>query len=215
MSIDVAFDDDCTLGAIVDGTIVDANLDPLGETVNEYEIQASDLNSIGDGIFKHLVLDDPLTLFAGETYGVCLRHFGGVDTVRVATSGNSHEQTSFIFDTPTTTWFYTTETPMIRANFDPAVVGIEENDLGISTLSAFPNPTDLGSVISFSLEQAVALTFEVHDINGKVVHTEELGQLSQGAHKVELDTRNFQDGVYFYSLSGIQGRLTERLVVIR
>ena len=216
-SIDVAFDDRSNIGVIVDGIIYDTNRDYYGETVNEFETETSDLNALGEANYKHLLMLDPLTLFAGESYLICVRHFGGVDTLAIGTSLNSYPQTSLIYDTPTTTWFFTTETPMVRANFDPDIsIGIDENVLtGIELLGAFPNPSQNGTEIRFNLNTAKKLDFELLDVTGKLVFAEKLGTLSSGIHRHHIDTSSLEAGVYFYSLSAIDGKLSQRLVVIK
>lgn len=215
-SIDVAFDDESNVGVIVDATIYDFNLDYFGESINEFEIDSADLNAFGEAKYKQLMLSSPLALFAGESYAVCVRHFGGADTVAIGTSGNSYPQTSFIYDTPTATWFYTTETPMVRMNFDPAV-GMEELDevAGVELLGAFPNPATSQTEIRFNMEVAKELTFELYDMTGKLVMGQDLGTMAPGMQRFEVSTASLEDGVYFYNLIAADGQLSQRLVVIK
>lgn len=215
-AIDVAFDDESNVGVLVDATVYDFNLDYIGESINEFEIESADLNAFGEAKFKSLTLLDPITLLAGQSYAVCVRHFGGIDTLAIGTSGNSYPRTSFVYNDDDADWFFTTETPMVRMNFDPTV-GVEEMPTvaGVELLGAFPNPATSNTEIRYNLETAKELSFELFDMTGKLVMSQGLGTMAPGPQRLEVSTTSLEDGVYFYSLVAPDGQLSQRLVVIK
>jgi hypothetical protein len=212
--IDVAIDDATDVGTLIYGALRDGNRDLIVETA-EYTIQASDLNAAGGGNYVTLLFPFPETVLNGEDYLVMVGHYGGSSDIVIGTSGNSVPQTSLFYDGDTDTYFFTTSTPMVRMNFDPTV-GINDAEAmnGLSLGQNFPNPANGNTMIRFNLENAMNLTFEVRDLSGKLVHTDNLGSTSPGVHTIDFNTSNLSDGVYHYSLISNEVKLTERMTVM-
>lgn len=212
--IDVAIDDASDVGTIIGGILYDSARDPIEET-DEYEITSSDLNGTGDANFVTLLFSSPVDLFQGEDYLITVVHFGGQDNVVVGTSGRSPAQTSSLYDNTIPDWFYITNTPMVRMNFNPSV-GIEDVafEHGIKLGQNFPNPFGDMSQISFEVDQAMEVTFEIHDLTGKLVHYTDLGKVIPGNHTIDISASELGDGVYFYSLTTNTNSLTKRMVIL-
>ena len=212
--IDVVFDDDTEVGTIVSGVLYDSNRDVIDFT-EEYEIQSSDLNAAGENNSVSLVFASPITLFQDEDYLITVSHFGGADNVVIGTSGDSPPQTSLIFDQPTSTWFFVTSTPMVRMNFNPSV-GIEDDlqAFGMSVGQNIPNPSNGSTSIRIEFDQAMQSTFEMHDVTGKLVYFQDLGKRSAGLHTIQLNTNEFNNGLYFYTLIANDQKMTKRMVVL-
>ena len=203
------------VGAIVQGELRADNLDDVIALSDEVVIAANMLSGPNGSNFINLTFNPPITLQAGIDYMACVQTYGNV---RIGQNGVSEAQTTFIyFDGPSgINWYFSTTTPMIRMSFDPSV-GIEEADRsnGMGLGQNFPNPAEGSTVIPFDLEKATDLTFQVHDMSGKLVLEQVLGTRGAGPHRIELDTRAMQSGVYFYSLTSDEVRLTKRMTVIR
>lgn len=194
-AIDVAVTNQSDVGAPIRGLVYDAEREFLTET-DEYFIQASDLNDDGEAKFITLVLPDPLPLEDDADYLVAMHHYGGTEEVFCATSGVSAEQTSLILDYSNATWFYVTNTPMVRMNFSPSVgVQAHERSAGpavVAMPSAFVDRTTL----RMDLEQAAAVCIDVRDATGRVVWNQDKGRMAPGQQQVELELSHLAAGTY-------------------
>ena len=166
-----------------------------------------------------MIFSEPQLLEAGLDYHICIKHFGGAE-VRTGINGVSEANSSFIYYEQDPDigpeWFYTTTTPMVRMNFNPSV-GIEEGDRqnGIGMGQNVPNPANGITTIPYDLQEAAILSFEVHDLSGKLVATQAIGKRGAGSHRLQFDTNILGEGVYVYSLVADGTRLTKRMTVIR
>lgn len=211
--IDVVFATGSDVGSIVNCQLLNDAREPIAETV-EHELVSGDLNALNGNHFVTFMFDEPVPLTAGSDILPVVQHFGG-SLVRIGVSGVSQAQTSLIKDVPTDTWFYTTSTPMVRLNFDQTA-GIEANDIrnGVGLGQSFPNPAKGSAFIDFSLVNSSMVTMQLHDLSGKLVRTLVNGNMAQGAHRVEVNTADLQEGVYFYTLTAGDTRATKRMTVV-
>jgi hypothetical protein len=185
----------------------------------EHTIASNELNGTNGTKVIHLIFAEPQLLEAGLDYFVCIKHFGGAE-VRTGINGSAEDQSSFIYyeQDPDVgpEWFFTNDMPMVRMNFN-STVGIEEGDFqnGIGMGQNVPNPANGMTMIPYDLQEAATLTFEVHDLSGKLVATQAIGKRSTGSHRLQFDTTSLGEGVYVYSLVVDGTRLTKRMTVIR
>lgn len=164
----------------------------------------SNLNTI-----LNMVLLNPTTLSAGQTYLAVVGSFDG--GLRVSNAGSSAEQTSFLYDVPTDTWFFTTSTPVVRLNFDP-ILNVNENALQVADAAIYPNPTYSMSTVEFNLVNASETTISITDLSGKIVTERNLGQLSAGANATEINTTSFNAGIYYVTVSSNGSSVTKKLI---
>lgn len=157
----------------------------------------------------NMVLLNPTTLSAGQTYLAVVGSFDG--GLRVSNAGSSEEQTSFLYDVPTDTWFFTTSTPVVRLNFDP-ILNINENSLQVTNASIYPNPTTTTSTVEFNLTDASEATISVTDLSGKIVSERNLGQLNAGVNSTDINTSSFNAGVYYVTIASNGSLLTKKLI---
>lgn len=78
--------------------------------------------------------------------------------------------------------------------------------------SAYPSPTSSTATFNYALPSHIQNpTLKVYDMMGKVIQSQ---VLDDSAGEVEINVRNLQDGIYFYSLSH-QGQVlaTKKLIV--
>lgn len=75
-----------------------------------------------------------------------------------------------------------------------------------------PNPFSGITTITATLHSADQYSFEVYDVAGKRVHQQALS-LHAGTNEIRFDGAMLQPGVYFYTLSNAQGRVTRRMLV--
>jgi len=167
-------------------------------------VASNNLNTI-----LNMVLLNPANLVAGETYLAVVGSFDG--GLRVSNAGSSEEQTSFIFDDPTDTWFFQTSTPVVRLNFDP-ILSVNENALQVANAAIYPNPTVSTSTVEFNLVNASEATISITDLSGKIVSERNLGQLNAGANATEINTTSFNSGVYYVTIASNGNSVTKKLI---
>ncbi|MES2800310.1 MAG: T9SS type A sorting domain-containing protein [Bacteroidota bacterium] len=210
--IDVFISASAVAGAEVTGTLwsideTDGSFVFMEET-NAYVLTAGDL-----GALKTLKLLTDQTLDADLSYLVTVGSFGdggATNDLVVGTAGVSGVQTSYYYDGTDLTWYYTTSTPMVRMNFNPAL-GLEESAFAHS-MNLYPNPANNSTTVAFELENAAVVALNVTDITGKVVATQTINAVG-GANQTIIDASKLTSGVYFVNLSANGEASTQKLIV--
>ena len=78
---------------------------------------------------------------------------------------------------------------------------VEEEAASASTVTMFPNPTQGLSNIQFTTGVAAKTSFEVTNLLGERVMTEDFGTLSAGTHRMELNLEGFEAGLYLVNFT--------------
>lgn len=185
------------------------SLDPTtGDFVFESEsmplaIQSNNLNT-------NLVMElEPyIDVTAGATYLVVAGSYSA--GLRVSNAGKSEPQTSFFLDMADNTWYYTTNTPMVRMNFDPILSVAEQNELSHAVI--MPNPTQGNAALRFDLQNASDLTYTVTDVAGKIMQTTCLNSLAAGSHELSINAESWAAGIYTVSIESNGTTLTKKFV---
>lgn len=212
-SILVAVSDSSVVGNIVYGMVYDINMD-IVEISDDYEIQASDLNAIGDSLFICIPLSSPLALVGGEMYLVMAGHYGGPENTEFCTSGISPAQVSILRYPNTDENFYVTLTPMVRMGLSSCAVGIDESAVaGAEVYNVRPNPFSEQSTLEFELFRSTELSITLMDITGKVVRHQDLGHFPQGNNLLQVDRLGLNAGMYTLELRTSTGSITQKLIV--
>ncbi|HEX2617210.1 MAG TPA: hypothetical protein VHL57_06685, partial [Flavobacteriales bacterium] len=161
-AVDISLATGTEVGTTVRAQVRADNLDDVLAESEDHVITASDLTPNGGHRMIPFILTSALPVEAGTDIFAGLVHFGGAD-VLCSTSGQSPEQTSFLFDTPADTWFFVTNTPMVRLNFN-SHVGIEERDVqnGVGLGQNVPNPVVNSTIIPYSLTTAAKVTLDIY-----------------------------------------------------
>ena len=185
------------------------SLDPTtGDFVFESEslplaIQSNNLNT-------NLVMElEPyIDVTAGATYLVVAGSYSA--GLRVSNAGKSEPQTSFFLDLADNTWYYTTNTPMVRMNFDPILSVAEQNELSHAVI--MPNPTQGNATLRFDLQNASDLTYTVTDVAGKIMQTTSLNSLAAGSHELGINAESWAAGIYTVAIETNGTTLTKKFV---
>lgn len=189
---------------------LDANGDFVAVAVSDFKIvNAVDLDNI-----MTIYFDTPYDLVAGELYFAAV---GTTGDFVYQTAGTAPDNTSLIYyptmtDPITGSSFYTSNTPVVRMNFEAPSIGLDELAANLS-LSVYPNPASTNVNASFSLENASDVEVSITDLSGKVVYTNNLGNVAAGAHTVNVPTTELSNGVYFYNVAVNNTVATEKLVI--
>jgi len=79
----------------------------------------------------------------------------------------------------------------------------------------YPNPFNPQTTIHFNLTRQSAVTLQVFDLRGLLIHKENLGELAQGAHQVNFDGSQLVSGVYLYRLTAGSYSAQKKMTLIR
>jgi hypothetical protein len=86
---------------------------------------------------------------------------------------------------------------------------------GIKLTQNFPNPVVDNTTIQFQLDEAASVTFEVFDITGKLVHSEDLGNVPALTNQlVDFNRAGLASGTYTYGVVTENERLTRKMIIL-
>lgn len=127
-------------------------------------------------------------------------------------AGNSAAGTSFLYDETDGNWYYVTETPMVRMNFDISL-GVNDAKELTSSLNAYPNPANSNVNVNFSVTEASNVAMQVISVTGDVVYNTNYGTIAAGKYSENINVSELSNGVYFYTLT-VNGNVTTKKLVI-
>jgi len=97
----------------------------------------------------------------------------------------------------------------------PTNVGINDVSLDKVTVQNIPNPFNDNTYISYELVEGANVTLEIFDLTGKKVQTINEGRKFAGSHNIQFNGGNLQAGVYFYTLTAGETRVTKRMTLVK
>ncbi|MCK9290651.1 MAG: T9SS type A sorting domain-containing protein [Bacteroidales bacterium] len=84
----------------------------------------------------------------------------------------------------------------------------------IATVSQnYPNPFSLETQIKLTLIKESAVTLEVFSLTGQKVSVQHKGSLQAGTHTLTIDGSNLKPGIYFYTLTTANQKVTKKMIV--
>ena len=88
------------------------------------------------------------------------------------------------------------------------------------SLSAYPNPFNAQTVISFQLQAASNVSLDIFDVTGRVIRVQQAAPLHNqympaGSHSVVFDAEGMTSGVYFVRLEAGDFRGTQKILFIK
>ncbi|MFO8130303.1 MAG: T9SS type A sorting domain-containing protein [Bacteroidales bacterium] len=95
------------------------------------------------------------------------------------------------------------------------LTGVEEPELvsESNVTQNRPNPFTGTSVVEVTLEQSADLSLEVTNLMGQKVYEVDLGNVPAGTHPVTIDGTGLDSGVYFYTVSAGNSRVTRKMII--
>ncbi|PCI95639.1 MAG: hypothetical protein COB15_11955 [Flavobacteriales bacterium] len=212
--IDVVIGTGTAVGEAIDVKLYDftsGSFVPVGSASNPHVISASDI-----GNELQLRFPAGIALTAGNTYFAAVHAYGGGSgELFYATCGNSPNKTtvsgptSYIFyptmDNPVTGQnYFTTQTPMVRLNFDPTLGVVKAKET--TNFSVFPNPSNGNFTITLDGNtENVALS--VKNIVGQTIINKTVNVSGKTTETISLT--DYSKGVYFLTI----GEETVKLIV--
>jgi hypothetical protein len=95
-----------------------------------------------------------------------------------------------------------------------AASGIHENQDVQFLQQNNPNPFDDISEVQFTAPYSGTAQFKIYNLVGGVIQQYEV-TVKKGVNKIKLDARDFDSGVYFYSLVHETEAFTRKMVVLK
>nr|WP_253916226.1 T9SS type A sorting domain-containing protein [Lentimicrobium sp. S6] len=79
-----------------------------------------------------------------------------------------------------------------------------------------PNPVNGNTQIGYNLEQEANIQLNVYDYTGKLLITIDEGKQDRGAHHINLNTIDLENGIYLYTIK-IDGQVADskKMVVLK
>lgn len=172
--------------------------------------------------------NDILTSFAGTTTA------GSTDTLEAGNvfSTTTNVYTQGVIDLPSTSFnqiavgffitpFDTTSGNMPSANTFALIDDVKiETGVSLADVNSFnflesvyPNPSNQIANVVYSINSASNVTIRTVDLNGRIIETQTMGNQGSGRYRVELDTRNYSNGIYFVEVQVNDLVAKQKLVV--
>jgi len=165
-----------------------------------------------------------------------VRQWQGV-VIDVPAMGEAYDQNGNIFE-GTEGYFQIGDTPTFKLlkNITGELVQLEGDidewtDKGVFTISkltevqptpdkfgldsAYPNPFNPTTIISFGLPFDSEISIQVYNLQGRVVETLASGYMQAGNHSVTWNADNFSSGVYFVKMTTGNHISTQKLLLVK
>lgn len=217
--IGVALDESSVEGTFFNAQLLNLDLEFLTETAT-VPVELDMLNGPDEENFAQLPLEAPYFAIEGETLFPAFVHFGGADAVNVALSGNCPDNTCFVWatigDQECDPCFFNS-TPMVRLLF-AETVSLEdiEPQNGVSLGQNVPNPAKDYTIVVFNFEETTNdVLFEIRDMSGRLIQSQQMGTLPAGEHTEVIDTQSMNAGIYLYTLYANGEKQTKRMSVVK
>ena len=198
----------------------------LGQT---YALTSADVAAGASPVWVDLELigatTPGLALDAGKNYAVGFGVVAGTGDVVINTSTKTAlDAHFFLYDAvgnnanSSVQWFWVGSSAMIRANFDSnlgELASINDVETGLTLGQNMPNPANGVTNINYSIANTNNVSMTIVDVTGKVVKTINEGNKGAGEYTISVDTEEFSKGVYFYTLTAGNQKLTNRMIVTK
>lgn len=104
----------------------------------------------------------------------------------------------------------------VKLSYTNTTVGVNENENQLLALHQnIPNPTNGNTLINYHLASSTFVSFELVDITGKLVYSQNMGMKNAGQHSINIDASVLAPGAYFYSLTTGNYKTTKKMIVNR
>lgn len=179
------------------------------ETTADFTIGAGDLGTV-----VTLPLLNDVDLFTGDDILIVAGHYGGPDPVEFYTCQATDEQTVLGFVDGTGFYLSSPQAILVRATLITDA-GVEDQNFAFNVGQNVPNPFDGTSVITYSLTESSNVSVEFVDVTGKVVKTVAPGTQDAGTYTIAIDGTELAEGVYFYTFTIGDKKVTKQMVVTK
>lgn len=95
------------------------------------------------------------------------------------------------------------------------IVGITDQLNSGNHISVYPNPANENATIKLTLENNAMGTIGIYDMTGQIIQAPESGYFSKGINKIEINTTELSEGLYYYNYTDESKMLSGKLVISR
>jgi len=208
------------VGAEVKAVIYELDTTAAGDVIfidesDNYTITAQDL-----GTWVDIPFLSPINLLSGYAYEFGIGGYQHpTDTSFIGVSGSmmyagehsSFDETGLSISSSTgqpvgvPTWYYITSAPMVRMNFDPALISAV-TDVKQTIFNVYPNPSNGEFVIA--LDATAKYDVTVNNVLGQTVYA-----TTTNTMETTINISNFDKGVYSVELRNNDATYTEKVIV--
>jgi len=104
----------------------------------------------------------------------------------------------------------------IKVTADVGTIGIDNQTSIITNVQQnVPNPFNTNTTINYSLAANAPVTFTVTDLSGKLVMSDNMGDMAAGRHTINLSANQLESGVYYYTITAGASSTTKKMVVAK
>ncbi len=163
----------------------------------------------------------PYPVLAGETYIIGVRVYGApafdLDILNdVLLEGTQPAQTTFVDAGGTGAWGWIQKAPFLHLNLEILNLGLNEIDAANAVLHQnIPNPAVGNTAVNFEIVKANEVSLALYDVTGKLIKSINAGRLAAGMHTVSVETADVDAGVYFYTLTVGEQKLTKKMTIMK
>jgi hypothetical protein len=163
-----------------------------------------------------------ILLEGGKQYMAAIEHYGGADYLSLALSGSTPnaDASAWLYGDGGNgiDWYYLTSKLKIRLGLDQnaSFLGVDEVEMSNLSLNQnVPNPANNSSLINYSLKESADVNFEIVDITGKVIYSENMGNKGAGSYSVNVNTADYAAGIYYYTMTAGADKITKKMMVTK
>lgn len=163
----------------------------------------------------------PYPVLAGESYIIGVRVYGApafdLDILNDLTlEGIQPQQTTFVDAGGAGTWGWIQKAPFLHLNLEAINAGVNELDAPNAVLHQnIPNPAVGNTAVNFEIVKSNEVSLALFDVTGKLIKSVNAGNLSAGMHTISLETADVDAGVYFYTLTVGEQKLTKKMTIMK
>jgi hypothetical protein len=94
------------------------------------------------------------------------------------------------------------------------LIGVKEiNNGNSSAINIFPNPAQDVANIDITLSNNQNVKLDIFNMVGQNVYNKDFGTLGSGTHNLNVNTSNFNSGIYFFSIQAGDNKITRKVIV--
>jgi len=110
-------------------------------------------------------------------------------------------------------FYYITDFKVNEMDFTGVSVDEANQKISFEVSQNFPNPATGNTTVTVSLEEATTLSFELFNLMGQKIFEVPTQNYSRGVHPITFNTSNLSDGVYFYTVTSGETKVTKKMIV--
>ena len=92
-------------------------------------------------------------------------------------------------------------------------MSVSDNNKDFSLSQNVPNPANGSTTFNYSLTNNSNVSFNVYDVMGNIVYSQNEANQSAGAHRFDMNTSNLSNGMYFYTITVNGQKETRKMTV--